>query len=197
MPRRPTRIPTRSHAVAEAPPANHCRAVVRADGSKIRKKIRNAYEKTLRDLDSSRRVLDQFHQTDQPEFSRWLNSHFGELLTELRELNVKLAADDAIILLVENEAMFGGGSCARAYQRVMELRNNPEPPPPPGDECDRERDPFGARPETGNPDEEDDPIEAFFAAMFGELGHEEDSRSGSRNISARWFAVGSPTASGK
>jgi hypothetical protein len=39
------------------------------------------------------RVLEQFHQTDQPQFTRRLNNHFGALLTELRELNPKMAAD--------------------------------------------------------------------------------------------------------
>ena len=33
----------------------------------------------MRDLDTSRRQLDQFHQTDLPQFTRWLNTHFGTL----------------------------------------------------------------------------------------------------------------------
>ena len=131
MQRRAPRRKTNGQPDAHAHPGNHCRAMVRVDGTGIRKKIKKDYEKALRDLENSRRVLDQFHQTDQPQFTRWLNSHFGALLTELRELNQKMAADEAIVFLVENEVMFGGGSYARAYQRVMELRENPEPPPPP------------------------------------------------------------------
>jgi hypothetical protein len=180
MRHRPTRTKPRSHAVPDARPANHCRALVRVDGRGIRKKIKKDYEKALRDLDNSRRALDQFHRQDQPQFSRWLNSHFGALLTELRELNLKLAADDAIVFLVQNEVMFGGGSYARAYKRVMGLRDNPEPtppPPPPGGEKDGKREPFGGRPEWGNPDDPDDPLKAIFEEMFGELGPDEDPRS--------------------
>jgi hypothetical protein len=147
---------------------------VRVDGTSIRKKIKKDYEKALLDLDNSRRVLDQFQQTDQPQYSRWLNSHFGAMLTELRELNLKMAADEAIVFMVQNEVMFGGGSYARAYQRVMELRDNPEPPPPPppppGGDRDGKREPFWRRPDWGNPDDPDDPLKAIFEEMFGELG---------------------------
>jgi hypothetical protein len=177
MPRRTTRQASHGHAVPNAQEGNHCRAVVRVDGTEIRKKIKKDYEKALRDLENSRRVLDQFHQTDQPQFTRWLNSHFGALLTELRELNLKLAADDAIVFLVENEVLFGGSSYARAYKRVMELQENPEPPPPPphgNGKPDGKRDSFGAGPEWENSDDEDDPLKAIFEEMFGALGPDRD-----------------------
>ena len=138
MQRRAPRRPINGHAVPHSHPVNRCLALVRVDGTDIRKKIRKAYEKALRDLENSRRMLDRFHQTDQPQFTRWLNSNFGALLTELRELNQKLAADDAIVILVQNEVLFGGSSYARAYQRVMEIKENPEPPPPqPGGGAER------------------------------------------------------------
>lgn len=174
MTRRAPKRPPQGQAVPPARPDNHCHALVRVDGARIRDKIKKDYEKARRDLDNSRRVLDQFNQTDQPRFTRWLNSHFGALLTELRELNQKLAADDAIIFLVENEALFGGSSYARAYQRVAEVRDNPEPPPPPpGGEQDGKRHPFDAGPDWGNPDGPDDPLKAIFEEMFGELGPDE------------------------
>ncbi len=171
MKRRAPRRQPNGHSVRHAHPANHCRALVLVDGTDVRRKIKKDYEKALRDLDNSRRQLDQFHQTDLPEFTRWLNTHFGALLTELRELGQKLAADEELIFRVQSEMMFNGGSYARAYQQVMELRDNPEPPPPPpgGRETNGEPDPFGARPEPGNSDEAD-PLEAFFNEMFGEFG---------------------------
>jgi hypothetical protein len=58
----------------------------------------------------------------------------------------------------------------------MELRDNPEPPqprPPPGGERDGKRDPFGAEPDRGNPDDPDDPLKAIFEEMFGEGGPDE------------------------
>jgi hypothetical protein len=170
MKRRAPRPQTSSHAAPHNHPANHSRALVRVDGTGIRKKIKKDYEKALRDLENSRRQLDQFHQTDRPQFTRWLNTHFGALLTELRELNQKMAADEELIFQVENEAMFSGCSDARAYQRVMELRENPEPPRPrpAGGEPAGGRNPFGARPESGN--DEEDPMEEFMNEFFRKFG---------------------------
>jgi hypothetical protein len=163
-----------NHSASQARTANHSRALVHVDGTAIRKKIKKDYDKALRDLENSRRQLDQFHQTDQPQFTRWLNSHFGALLTELRELSQKLAADQELIFQVESETMFSGCSDVRAYQRVMELRENPEAPqphPPGSGETDGERDPFGARAEAGTDDDnEEDPIEEFMNAFFGQFG---------------------------
>src|ERR1039457_4684614 len=166
MQRRAPRRPINGHAVPHSPPANHSLALVRVDGADIRKRIRKAYEKALRDLENSRRLLDRVHQTDQPQFTRWLNTNLGALLTGLRELHQKLAADDAIVILVQNEVLFGGSSYARAYQRVMELMENPEPPPPrPGG--GPERDVFEAGNEWGSPGDEEELAEEFMNELFG------------------------------
>lgn len=173
MPRRAPRQKIHGESDVCAQASNYCRAVVRGDGTGIRKKIKKDYEKALRDLENSRRVLDQFQQRDQPQFTRWLNSHFGALLTELRELNLKLAADEAVVFMVQDEVMFGGGSYARAYQRVMELRDNPEPTPPPPPGGEQIRDPFEGGPGWGNPDDEDDTLKAIFEELLGEFGPDE------------------------
>ena len=192
MERRAPKRQTRTHAVPHAQAANHVRALVRVDGAGIRKKIKKDYEKAVRDLENSRRVLDQFHQRDLPQFTRWLNTHFGALLTELRELSQKMAADEELIFQVQGEVMFGGGSYARAYQRVMEFRENPEPPPPPPGRGERDgnRDSFGAKPESGNFDEEEDPLEEFVNEFFRQFGPGADKREqhGSR--------AGEPTETG-
>jgi hypothetical protein len=172
MKRRAPKPQTSNHSTPHDDSADDSRALVRVDGTGIRKKIKKDYEKALRDLENSRRQLDQFQHTDLPQFTRWLNTHFGTLLTELRELNQKMAADAELIFQVENEALFSGCSDARAYQRVMELRESPEPPrprPPGGGEPAGERDPFGAQPESGN-DEENDPMEEFMNEFFRKFG---------------------------
>src|SRR4029078_12945761 len=163
-------------ASSQLPPhknsANHCRAVVLVDGAAIRKKVKKDYEKALRDLETSRSQLDEFHKTDLPQFTRWLNTQFGALLTEARELSQKMAADEELIFEVENEVMFSGVSYARAYKLVMELRENPEPPPPPptgSGEAHSARDPFGTRPESEGFDEED-LFDDFFKQLFEESG---------------------------
>jgi hypothetical protein len=170
MRRRAPRPPINGHSVAHAHPANHCRALVLADGAEIRRKIKKDYEKALRDLDNSRRQLDQFHSQDQPEFTRWLHSHFGAVLTEIRELGQQIAADEELIFRIESEAMFGGVSHARAYQRVMASRENPAPPPAAAGAGEPDGEPFDARPEFGDTDDEDDPLDAFFEEVFGGFG---------------------------
>jgi hypothetical protein len=139
----------------------------------VRKKLKKAYEKALRDLDLARRQLDQFLQTDQPQFTRWLNSHFGALLTELRQLSQKIAADEQLIFNVESEVLFGGGSYGRAYQRVMEYRDHPEPPPRPAagaGEPNGDGEPFDARSKSDSHEEEDEMLDEFFEEIFGEFG---------------------------
>ncbi len=177
MTTRAIRRKVRRQADDSGPAGNHCRALVPADGTAIRKKIKAAYEKARRDVDQSQRVLDQFQQQDQPQFTRWLNSHFGAALTELRELAAKLSADEAIVMMVEDEVMFNGVSYARAYQRVTAPPpEQPDPPPPPpGGAGHGERD--GQRNPFGNPFDEDadwddphNPFNAFFEKLFGEGG---------------------------
>src|SRR6516225_9230301 len=99
MRRRPQRKSTWNYfAPPKAnPAANHCRSLIRVDGAAIRKKIKKDYEKALRDLNLSRRQLDQFQTSDLPLFTLWLNSEFGALLTEIRGLSQKIAQDEALI----------------------------------------------------------------------------------------------------
>ena len=125
MKRRAPRPKNSGHSAPGDHSANHCRALVLVDGTAIRKKIKRDYQKALRDLDNSRRQLDQFRQTDLPQFTRWLNVHFGALLTEIRELSQKIALDEELIFDVHNEVLFGGCSYPYAYERVMALRENP------------------------------------------------------------------------
>ncbi len=198
MKRRAPRPQSSSHSAPRDHSANHCRAVVLVDGTGIRKKIKKDYEKALRDLDNSRRQLDQFHQTDLPQFTRWLNTHFGALLTEIRELSQKMAADEELVFQVHNEVMFGCGSYARAYERVMELRENPEPlsPPPAGNgEADEEPNPFAARPESENFDGEEDLLEEFFNQLFGQFGPSERPREKGASRSGHHTESASPPQS--
>lgn len=175
MPRRSSPRKPRRPAAANARPANLCRALVPVNGAAIRKKIQQHYAKARRDLDAARRQLDQFNQTDQPKFSQWINHHCGALLTELRELGQKLAADEQLVMEVGDEVMFGAGSYARAFQRVMHRRANPEPPPPApaAEERGRAQADGGSRPEFSEAGEAD-PLAEFFKALFGEFAPGEE-----------------------
>jgi hypothetical protein len=165
--RPPAKLRRKSHSTVHHHSVNDCRAIVAVDGTKIRKKIKKEYERVLQDLDISRNQLEQFHQSDLPEYTRWLNSHFGALLTELRELSQKLALDEELIFEVEDEVIFGSDSPAHAYKRVMEYRENPEPPDPPRDGRDD--------PKEGN-EQWKNPVDDFFNQFFGETDRDQDPR---------------------
>ena len=175
MPRRAPRKKSQGQSDVHPHAGQPCRALVRVDGSGIRKKIKKDYEKALRDLANSRRVLDQFQQTDQPQFTRWMNIRFGALLTDLRELNLQMEADSKLIEQVEHEAQFGGYSEAQAYQRVMDRRANPDssPPPPTGENAEGAS---GPGPEYGNFDDDDlhEEIKREFHRRFGPGAHPRD-----------------------
>jgi len=174
MPRRAPRQKSQGQSDVRPHAGQHCRALVRVDGSGIRKKIKKDYEKALRDLANSRRELDQFQQTDQPQFTRWMNGRFGALLTELRVLNLQMEADSMLIEQVENEARFGGYTDAQAYQRVMDRRANPDSSPPPPAGADAEG-ASGSGPESGNFDD-DDLLEEIKREFFRRFGQGADPR---------------------
>lgn len=170
MRRQAPRPKANGHSAPSGHPINRCRALVLVDGAATRHKLKKDYEKALRDLENSRRQLDQFQATDQPQFTRWLNSHFGALLTELRELSQKVAADEELILQVESEVLFGGGSHARAYKRVMADRENPGAPPPAANGSEPDEAEFGPRPGFESAGDEEDPLDALFEELFGGFG---------------------------
>ncbi len=118
----------------------YCQALIRIDGSEIRRKTKKEYEKASRDLEKGRSELDRFQKEDLPQFTRWLNRCFGALLTELRETARRIDECRELILEIEFEALSSGASHARAYARVKQRREDPES----GEAND---DPFGPRPD--------------------------------------------------
>lgn len=154
---------------------NPVRAVVRVDGAPIRDKLRKEHEMASRDLENARRQVEHFHQVDGPEFARWLNTRFGASITELRELGQKVMADEALVSLVEDEAMLCGIPLAKAYQRVVAMRDAAEEPPrhPDADETAGGRPhPEGNGPEAAGPSEAEDLEREFFERLLGEMDDE-------------------------
>lgn len=177
MPRRTPKRKAKGRPAARNHSASRCRALVLVDGTAIRKKIRKGYEKARRDLERAQQQLDHFLQKDLPQFTRWLNTHFGALLTELRELNQQVAADEELIFEVESEVLLGGVSHASAYRRVMEFRENPQPPPPTGeDEWDREDASRGGPKEAETGDCAEDLFEAFLNEVFDDWEPRDERR---------------------
>src|SRR5947209_12625836 len=134
------------------------------DGTTTRQKIKREYEKILAALEKARTEVHRFEKEQAPNYSRWLHSHFGTMLAELRETDRRICELKQIIIQVEMETLFTGASPREAYAHVMEDRKNSkvEPDEPDGkEEKGRGRrqhsrsSPFGSGPDEAEPDFEE------------------------------------------
>lgn len=137
MPPRPAKPRPAAQRPAQTPAPPSLRALIPIDGEPIRKKARRAYEKARRDLDQARVQLDQFHTQDRPAYERWMNTHFGQQLTALRELGRQVSEQQQIIAEVEDYLWNHEVSEAEAYAAVQRRRARSAeassgPPPDPG-----------------------------------------------------------------
>ena len=119
MARQPRKQPKATHIQGPLP-------VILVDGTRVRQEIKREYEKLRSDLDKARRQIEQFQHNDQPNYSRWLHSHFGALLTELRDTSHRVHELEQLFFEIQTEIVFGGLSAGQAYSRVTERRSNPE-----------------------------------------------------------------------
>lgn len=104
-------------------------SVVLIDGRPVRNKAHREYQKAVRDLEKARAESERFQTEDKPLFAKWVNSNFGALLTEIRELQTKLFELEDLVNEVQQEHFFGGHrSIADAYREVMHRRTHPEEP---------------------------------------------------------------------
>jgi hypothetical protein len=112
---------------AKRPPAAGAWSLLVIDSAPIRKKARQEYERVQRDLERAKGELERFRTEDQPKYAKWLNSHFGALLTETRELHEKLYAAQGLVSEVHHEFYLGGHrSIYSAYTAVIHRREHPE-----------------------------------------------------------------------
>ncbi|MEQ2008518.1 MAG: hypothetical protein ABMA26_17200 [Limisphaerales bacterium] len=141
MPPRPAKPRPSAQRPAQTPAPPSPRALIPIDGEPIRKKARRAYEKARRDLDQARVQLDQFQDQDRPAYERWMNTHFGQQLTALRELSRQVSEQQRIIAEVEDYLKHHEVSEAEAYAAVQQRRARsaearPGPSPDPGNPPD-------------------------------------------------------------
>ena len=142
------------------------RRLVRIDQGPLRQKAASECRQMLAKVEKARLEWKRFEREDQPAFGRWLAANFGQLLTELRELESRALEKETLVELVEEEMMFGGGSPQRAYDRVMKRRANPSQEhdeTDPGDEPPPDGPDFEERNSTEEADREmfEDAISAF------------------------------------
>jgi hypothetical protein len=118
------KIPVRK---LKRPPTLSAWSLLVIDSSPIRQNARREYEKVQRELERAKAELERFRTEDQPKYAKWLNSHFGALLTETRELHEKLYAAQGLVSEVHQEFHFGGHrSIYSAYAAVIHRREHPE-----------------------------------------------------------------------
>jgi hypothetical protein len=114
--------------------------IVLVDSTRLRQEIKQEYNQVVRELSKAREELDHFHQHDVPKFSRWVNTQFGALLTEIRETSHKLQENQLLLFEIEREVMYSGVSHMGAYERIMERRRRQQNGEEPEEEEEKSRD---------------------------------------------------------
>ncbi len=76
-------------------------------------------------LDELRKAWNQFEREDKPSFVRWRAREFGQLLSELRDIDQRVREHELLVHEVEMEMRRGIYDPQTAYQRVMFRRENP------------------------------------------------------------------------
>ena len=105
------------------PPANW--HLVAIDQEPIRKKAASECSTAMFQLENAKCEWRRFEREDRPAYERWMSATFGALLTKIRETEALIEKKEGIIDDVEAECMFGGGSQAAAYKRIMREREFP------------------------------------------------------------------------
>ncbi len=96
------------------------------DNAPIRKKHIQAFKKISGELDRARIEWAVYEKDDKPAFRKWLNSTFGRELTILRDMNGKVQEIEHLLNEIENCKYMNRTTYFLAYERVMDMRENPE-----------------------------------------------------------------------
>jgi hypothetical protein len=94
--------------------------LVAVDAAPIRRDAAARYEEARARFADAQRQLARFHDTDKPDFERWLQSTFGRLVGQLRGAQGELNRLRELIFEVETRTWFNSQSCAAAYRDVLE-----------------------------------------------------------------------------
>ncbi len=95
-------------------------------------------------LDETRAQWHRFEREDKPAFVRWRAREFGQLLSQLRDIEVRIRDHETVVHEVEMEMRRGFYDPQTAYRRVLARRADPtslppEPPPRPRARAGEER----------------------------------------------------------
>lgn len=98
------------------------RAVVLVDSTRIRSEEQQKCQKVYFKLENAREALNAHESESVPEFRKWIHAKFGKDLTEIRELEQKVAEFQAVIAEVEEECFVDDVPPWTAYSNLMEAR---------------------------------------------------------------------------
>ena len=104
------------------PPKNPCRALIPLDTAKIRWEYQREYKRRKRVLERLETQLQQYEESDEPEFRKYLARTFGAEQTLHRELaeQIQKETDKEVRITVPGHTQRGGSPCA--YDRVFATR---------------------------------------------------------------------------
>lgn len=90
------------------------------DSAPIKEAERKKCQAVQEKIDAARCTLEVHETISAPEYLKWLHSHYGQQLTEIRELSDQVLEKHHIIEAVLTEAYLTGCSKRQAYRMVME-----------------------------------------------------------------------------
>jgi hypothetical protein len=120
MPRKPT-IPKRA---AKRTPRG-AREMIVIDQQPLRAAAAGECSTAMVRLEKARGAWHRFEREDKPAFGRWRAREFGPLLSQAREVEMRIRENEALVHEVEMEMRRFFQDAASAYQRVMFRRENP------------------------------------------------------------------------
>lgn len=80
----------------------------------------------MAELERVRAELREYEEHHRPQFRRWLHREFGATLTEMREVELKLRAQQDLLFRIQSVSFFEGVSPKKAYDFVMRAQEEAE-----------------------------------------------------------------------
>lgn len=102
------------------------RRLITVNQTKIRKKVLNECQKTLKKIDKTKKELEQFESVDRPAYDRWLQQNFGEQLDKIRTSSIEIHQKRSLIEEVQDEAFRQGITFPQAYKIVKKRKESSE-----------------------------------------------------------------------
>ena len=99
--------------------------IILIDQGPVRRAARAECTDVMARLEDARLEWHRFEREDKPSFARWRAREFGALLSEAREVEVRIQELEAVVHEVEMEMRRGFIDPQGAYRRVMNRRGEP------------------------------------------------------------------------